>query len=85
MEYVMNQTDRNKIHAELMDVILNYLREQKIDPSNSTQVIMAAPQIWKALCESGKMPKFLTYSMMMEGMMSASLSKQFGNMFGRRN
>ena len=75
-------TAREKLKAELQGIILQYLREQRIDPKDSTTVIMNAPGIWKALCVSGKMPKVLTYDAMMSGMISGAMSNQFENIFG---
>lgn len=73
--------DRNRVIADLKDVILAWCKENNIEPTDSTKVIMNAPSLWNALVASGKMPKQLTYSMMMEGMMGAALSNTFGNLF----
>lgn len=76
--------DREKVKADLKEVILNYLKDRGIEPHDSTKVIMNADGIWKALCVSGKMPRVLTYGMFMEGMTGAALTQEFGNIFGGR-
>ncbi len=73
---------REEIKQDMKEVILAHLKEKGIDPTDSTTVIMNAPGIWRALVVSGKMPRQLTYDMMMSSMIERSMNRWFKGKFG---
>lgn len=72
---------REQLKETLKAIILQHLKEKGIDPKDSTRVIMESPGIWEALCKSGKMPRQLTYGMMMSAMTEQALKKWYTNIF----
>lgn len=52
--------------TEIKRLVLLYLMFEKIDPRDTKQVLEHAPKIWKMLCESGKLPRTVTYEMLID-------------------
>ena len=68
--------NREEIKEILYQVILNHLKSKGIEPNDTTRVLMQGPEIWDAMVKSGRLPRALTYDMMMESM--------FKNMIGEK-
>ena len=65
--------DREKVRRDLTVVILDELSRLGVSPTDGVGAIMRAPEIWKALCASGKMPREMSFQGMMNGMMKAGI------------
>jgi hypothetical protein len=63
----MKPEDYEKVKREVKSVVMKYLIEKRIDHTDGTAVLMAAPGIWKALVASGKCPKGFNYEMLVRG------------------
>jgi len=62
------------VKRDLFLVILGYLVAKKIDPKNGQAILDEAPGIWAALCESGKMPKYITYENLVDSIIDCGFN-----------
>ena len=53
--------------SSLSGIIIGHIKSKNIDIRDGKRVMEEAPEIWRVLCESGKMPKFITYENLVDG------------------
>jgi len=67
--------NKEQVKEELRLIILDYLRSKCIDPNDKTRLFMESHGIWDAMVRSGRLPRALTYDMMLKSIIKSMIGE----------